>query len=167
MKLRTPPLPVVFVGAFLLSAAVIFSYEAVRVDLFWRRLQGSPVAAVYFALASVGFATLVVFIVALVHEIRRANRPEMAGYRKAVETGQVSGDVSQWPDWIRHDRKINAFRGLGAAGLLCWGLAIIVNGPWWSAFVFLAGAIYYGWQASSTHQRLKALRKSLSISTTP
>lgn len=166
MSLRTRPLPVVFVGAVLLSACIIFGYEAVRVDSFVLKFQRHPTAAVYFALASVGFAALAVAVVAVVREIRRANRPEMTGYREAVRTGRISGDAIQWPDWIRHDRKVNVFRGVGAAGLLCWGLAMIVNGPWWSAFVYLAGAIYYGWQASCTHQRLKALRTSLSASAT-
>jgi hypothetical protein len=77
------------------SGALILGYETVRVGSIVRRLADHPTAAAYLAPATILSAVLVTFLVMVVRELRRAKRSEMAGYRQALETGQVSGDVSR------------------------------------------------------------------------
>jgi hypothetical protein len=162
MNVKAPSLPVVFVGALLLSAAAIFGYEfsSVGSELLPRMLA-SPDTFVYFGLAIVVAATLVAFVTMIVREYRRAQRPETSDYRQALKTGQISGDVSRWQDWIRHDRRVNAWWVGGVAWFVFWGGVEVINGRWVNLWMFAVGA-YAGWRFWDTRRRLKVLAANLS-----
>lgn len=152
--MRPLSLPVVFVGAALLSAAAIAGYEFSQFgSTLVPRLRAHPDGTVYFALAILTTATLVVFVTMVVREVRRAKRPDMADYRQALKTGQISGDVSHWNDWIRHDRRVNIWRAGVAGWLFWWGVMGVVVGPRWNAWMILIGA-WCAWEYWRTRRRL-------------
>ncbi len=157
MNTRAPSLPVVFVGSVLLFGAAIVGYEAVSAESFFWRLWHSPSSMVLFAFASLLFGGLATLLFVLVREVRRANRPEMAGYRQALKTGRPSGDVSQWPDWIRHDRGVNRWWAAGAVWAFLWAAVEVLNGSWaLVAPMFFAG-VYCVWKFWDTRRRLSRL----------
>ena len=159
-------MPVIFIVAAFIGAAGIVLYEVVRIDSFFRRLWDNPSASVYFALATVMFALLVGFVVALIRELVRARRPEMADYRQAVKSGQPHGDVRHWPDWIRHDLKINAGLRLGFATVcLVFGVSVVVIEAWWAGVSDLAVGFYCVWDYWRTRRRLHVIRENLTAAT--
>jgi len=154
---KAPSLPVVFVGAVLVSAAAIGSYLFIQFgSTLVPRVRAHPGATVYFALASLMTATLVVFVTVVVREARRAKRPEMAEYRHALETGQTCGDVSHWSDWIRHDRKVNLWRAGAAVCTFVLGVMGLVGGGWWNGWM-IAVAVWWVREYWRTRRRLTTL----------
>ncbi|KAA0098477.1 hypothetical protein CIW49_11030 [Mycolicibacterium sp. P1-18] len=155
--MRAPSLPVVFVGAALASTAAIVGYGFSRFgSTLMPRLWTNPGSMVYFALAIVTSATLVVFLTMLAREVRRAKRPEMADYRQALKTGHVFGDVDAWTDWIRHDRRVNLWRAGAALWFFWWGVMGVVAGPSWNAWMIPMGG-YCAWEYWRTRRALLAI----------
>jgi hypothetical protein len=161
MTWRRLPLPVVFVGSLILSAAAIVSFEAVHVGpTVVSRMRADPITIVYFAMASIVFAALTVFIIGILREYRRAQRPEMSDYRHALKTGQIFGDVSYWPEWIRHDRRVTVWWVGGALWFFFWGGVEAISGRWEYLWMFVMGA-FAGWKFWDTRRRLMALEENV------
>jgi hypothetical protein len=114
------------------------------------------------------FLGIAVGVAQTFQEFRARNRDgavERARYLKAVASGRPSSGFGRWAEWIRRDRKsiyAPLIIGIVLAGL---GVAGIVIGPLWAAFVVLAfAAVSVGldWHAKN---RLQALSESLATRT--
>jgi hypothetical protein len=95
----------------------------------------------------------------------RDGAAERDRYLKAVASGQPSGGVGQWAEWIRRDRKsiyAPLIIGIALAGL---GVAGIVIGPLWAALVVLAFAAVSVGLDWHTRNRLQTLSENLATPT--
>jgi membrane protein implicated in regulation of membrane protease activity len=161
MNLRTLPLPAVFATYAILTAAFFCVCLAVRTGTDVGGLWDHPhvITWIVLVVVAVGIATLVTVLES--RERQRDDATERARYRKAVASGQPSGDVSRWPEWIQRDRKANTLGWIGVVFLASFGVEGIVKGPQWAGCVLLLLAALCVWTVWRTRNRLQSLTEKL------
>ena len=161
MNLRSLPLPGFFIVFAVALAATLGTFLAVRRGPTHGGIWDHPHALTFVLLAVlvVGVATLAT---ALEARRRKRDQPsEPSRYQLALQTGQVSGDISGWYDRVRRERRFAAVGWLGLGYFLWLGGTAVLNGPRWAAVVILALAALTGWGQWRSQRRLKALERKL------
>jgi hypothetical protein len=62
------------------------------------------------------------------HLRKRDGMTQRASYRKALSSGQLTGDVSRWSDWIKRDRRSNKILFVVGTAILAIGVVQLVLG---------------------------------------
>ena len=163
MSLRTQPLPIIFAVTTLWMAAVVGSVLAISGCT-------DPVVYIGFAIGVAGVTTLLTVVVARQRRRERLGTlSEPLRYRIAIQTGEVSGDVSRWPAWIRRDLKLTIVSMVlfpivpalfGLMMYLEWILGVDVH-PWSMVPLSVVFGIVV-WQQWRMRQRLWTLAENLS-----
>src|SRR4051812_47532703 len=165
MNTRTLPLPAFFVGTAVFAGGLLSVFLAVRTDTAVGGIFDHPHPVTWIALTifGIGMAT---WATVLESRNRRRDLPsERARYREAIKSGQPSGDVRGWPEWIKRDRMLNIFGWVGVAWFAWMGFQAIVHGPRWAAIVLLPLAVSSAWSVWRTRRRLLILSERLSALT--
>jgi membrane protein implicated in regulation of membrane protease activity len=165
MNTKTVPLPAFFVGTAVFSGVLLGALLAVRTGAAVAGIFDHPHPVIWIALTTfaIGMATW-----ATVLESRNRNRDvpsERVRYREAIKSGQPSGDVRGWPEWIKRDRMLNIFSWIGVAWFAWMGFQAIVYGPRWAAILLLPLAVSSAWSVWRTRRRLLILSERLSAPT--
>ncbi|MGX9787622.1 hypothetical protein [Mycobacterium sp. MMS18-G62] len=156
------PLPVRFIALAIYAGLICASTVAVIAARNGGEIAGAPVGHFWITTVVVGVVVGASTSLLSSRSTHSADGAELARYHNAVASGQPSGDVSRWPDWIGRDLKTNR-RSLFP--VFIWGLVIgvqgIFTGPLWaavSAFVLAVLGIGLFWY---TRRQLQALSEKL------
>jgi Flp pilus assembly protein TadB len=162
-SLRTQPLLVIFTVTAVWLMTITGSILA---------LSGNRVAIDYmgFAIGALGFAALLTVVVARQRRRERLETlSEPTRYRITIQTGEVSGDTSRWPAWIRRDLKLTIVNmvaflivpALFGVALYVWSLLGVPVHPWSLAPLVVTSGVAV-WQQWRMRQRLWVLAEKLS-----
>jgi membrane protein implicated in regulation of membrane protease activity len=168
LRLARLPLPIRFALLAVYTGSIVAATAAVIAGRNSGRLGGVALGQGRLWIIAVAVAIVVAALATLLApRLATRNDPaEQARYYQAVASGQPSGDVSRWPEWIQRDFKTTNRSPI--AGVI-WGLVIgvqaIFTGPPWAAVVAFALAALSIWLFWRTRQQLQTLSENLTATT--
>jgi hypothetical protein len=164
LRLARLPLPIRFALLAVYTGSIVAATVAVIAGRNSGRLGGVALGQGQLWIIAVAVA---IAVAALATRLATRNDPaEQARYYKAVASGQPSGDISRWPEWVQRDFKTN---NRSPIAVVIWGLVIgvdaIFTGPSWAAVVAFALAALSIWLFWRTRQQLQTLSENLTATT--
>lgn len=119
-------------GTYFAASALLFGV-LFGVIQYLMNADGWWAQAIFFGLAMAAVFTKIEAV-----QRKRGDLDERTRYRAAVLSGEPTGDVRGWPEFIREDQKTNKILGFVATPFLLFlGIGALLLGIFWSAAILL------------------------------